>query len=402
MVSFSRFCCGISRDAQPRWRAWQGIALAVSLVSLLALNQGAAAQAQQAPPPEGAQAESEAGPKMQHFQEVYGQWLELLEEMRQMRVDYPNAGAVEKAQLRQQYEELTQQAEDMMPKLTQAAEEAFTESPSQQGDAAQFLSETCNYLADTGKFERTLQLTKKLLDHNVQFAHIYVAAAKATYALARFEECEKYVKTVRDAGLRSEEIDFFAKHLDFYKQAWEREQELRQMETEKDNLPRVVLKTEKGDIVVELFEDNAPNTVANFVSLVEQGFYDGTPFHRVLPGFVAQGGDPTGEGMGGPGYHIADEYDRPDARVHFRGSLSMANTGQPDTNGSQFFITFQPARHLDGKHTVFGRVIEGMDVVNELQPRNPEEASPPQPDRIVEAEVLRKRPHEYTVEKIPN
>ena len=115
----------------------------------------------------------------------------------------------------------------------------------------------------------------------------------------------------------------------------------------------MLIKTNKGDIEVELFENEAPNTVANFITLVEKGFYNGLSFHRVLPNFMAQGGDPKGDGTGGPGYTIADECSGPNHRLHFRGSLSMAKEARPDTGGSQFFITFVPTSHLDGIHTVF-------------------------------------------------
>ncbi len=125
--------------------------------------------------------------------------------------------------------------------------------------------------------------------------------------------------------------------------------------------------TEKGDIVIELFAKNAPKTVNNFVFLAREGFYDGVTFHRVIPGFMAQGGDPTGTGAGGPGYQFEDEINK---NSHATGVISMANSG-PNTNGSQFFITYSPQPGLDSKHTVFGKVIEGMQVLNRLTPRDP-------------------------------
>src|SRR5262249_42783381 len=157
-----------------------------------------------------------------------------------------------------------------------------------------------------------------------------------------------------------------------------------------NDLPRVKLETTKGTIIIELFENEAPQTVGNFVSLVEKKFYDGLTFHRVLGGFMAQGGDPTGTGTGGPGYHILCECFKPEARQHCRGTLSMAHAGR-DTGGSQFFLTFRPTTHLNGRHTAFGRVIEGMDVLAKLQRRDPQAANPPEPDKIVKAKVLRKR-----------
>lgn len=123
-----------------------------------------------------------------------------------------------------------------------------------------------------------------------------------------------------------------------------------------------IIETEKGNLVLELFASDVPRTVDNFVTLARDGFYDGLTFHRVIPGFMAQGGCPIGDGTGGPGYQFDDEIT--DHR-HVTGALSMANSG-PNTNGSQFFITYAPQPHLDGKHTVFGQLIEGMDVLESL------------------------------------
>ena len=120
----------------------------------------------------------------------------------------------------------------------------------------------------------------------------------------------------------------------------------------------------KGDIVIELFDKEAPKTVANFVKLIKEGFYDGLTFHRVIPGFVAQGGCPNGNGTGGPGYTIEDELVG-NPHKHVRGALSMAHRG-PNTGGSQFFIVYEPQPHLDGVHTVFGQVVEGMDIVDAI------------------------------------
>lgn len=130
-----------------------------------------------------------------------------------------------------------------------------------------------------------------------------------------------------------------------------------------------ILHTDKGDIVIELFADKAPNTVNNFVFLCREGFYDGVIFHRVIVNFMVQGGDPTGRGSGGPGYRFADEF-HPTLKHDKPGILSMANAG-PGTNGSQFFITHVPTPWLDGKHSVFGQVTGGMKVVMSIPPRDP-------------------------------
>lgn len=128
--------------------------------------------------------------------------------------------------------------------------------------------------------------------------------------------------------------------------------------------------TDKGDIVVNLHTDKTPRTVNNFVFLARQGFYDGTMFHRVIKDFMAQGGDPTGSGRGGPGYRFDDEF-HPSLRHDKPGVLSMANAGA-NTNGSQFFLTHVPTPWLDGKHSVFGQVVEGLDVLLSIPPRDPQ------------------------------
>jgi peptidyl-prolyl cis-trans isomerase A (cyclophilin A) len=122
--------------------------------------------------------------------------------------------------------------------------------------------------------------------------------------------------------------------------------------------------TSLGNFTIELFEQETPNTVGNFVKLAEKDFYNGVIFHRVIDGFMIQGGDPTGTGRGGPGYQFADEF-HPKLKHNSEGILSMANAG-PNTNGSQFFITLAPTPHLDGRHTVFGKVTEGMDIVRKI------------------------------------
>ena len=133
------------------------------------------------------------------------------------------------------------------------------------------------------------------------------------------------------------------------------------------------MRTSKGDIAIDLFADRAPMTVNNFVFLAEDGFYDGVIFHRVLDGFMAQGGDPTGSGRGGPGYRWDDEAGAMQIRHDAPGTLSMANAG-PNTNGSQFFITFTPTPHLDGRHAVFGRVADedSLQVLDSLQRIDPQ------------------------------
>ena len=135
--------------------------------------------------------------------------------------------------------------------------------------------------------------------------------------------------------------------------------------SEEETLNRVaVIETNLGTMEIELFNDKAPRTVSNFVDLIEKGFYDGVIFHRIISGFMIQGGDPTGTGRGGPGYTIDDEF-HPDLKHDSKGILSMANAG-PNTGGSQFFITLAPTPHLDNRHAVFGKLIKGEEILDKI------------------------------------
>jgi cyclophilin family peptidyl-prolyl cis-trans isomerase len=150
-------------------------------------------------------------------------------------------------------------------------------------------------------------------------------------------------------------------------------------------MTNATMQTNKGTIELELFDDDAPKTVENFTKLAREGFYDGVIFHRIIPDFMIQGGDPTGTGSGGPGYQFEDEFN--DRRV-VRGALAMANAG-PNTNGSQFFIvTADSCPWLDGKHTVFGRVSTGMDVVDAIEEVETGPGDKPKDDVRIESVAL--------------
>jgi cyclophilin family peptidyl-prolyl cis-trans isomerase len=151
---------------------------------------------------------------------------------------------------------------------------------------------------------------------------------------------------------------------------------------------RAVIETTKGTMVLDLYQDKAPMTVNNFVFLARNHYYDGVVFHRVLEGFMAQTGDPTGTGRGGPGYKFGDETNT-NLSHNAKGVLSMANAG-PGTNGSQFFILFKPQPHLDGRHTVFGKVIEGDEVLDKITRIDPQRPSGTEPDKMLKVYILEK------------
>jgi cyclophilin family peptidyl-prolyl cis-trans isomerase len=252
--------------------------------------------------------------------------------------------------------------------------------------------------------KRALTLAAMLDKAGAAGEGVLMMAASAAMLTSDLDATEAYLKKAAAAGVKPEKIAELEQAVAAERPKVDEEMAKRAAEAKADDLPRVKITTSQGDVMVELFENEAPNTVANFISLVEKGFYNGTPFHRVIGGFMAQGGDPTGTGTSGPGYAIACEVGKPGARKHFLGTLSMAHAG-PDTGGSQFFLTFRPTEHLDGKHTVFGRVIDGFDVLPKLMRTQDDQGLPvagAQPDKILKAVVVRKRSHPYEPETLPD
>jgi cyclophilin family peptidyl-prolyl cis-trans isomerase len=372
------------------------LALTCSIVSAqrAGTQQPATPAAQPAQTPEAAKAEGE-------FDQKLTEWKSILSELERIRAAWKIAMPDERRQLQQEFNDELAKGEALLPEIVQSAEAAFAAGGPSKQSAGEFLAAVASTAAQDSDYEVTARLTEMLLDGGFEAKGLYDLAGRAAFATNNFEQAEQALNAAKEKGSLSEQGKQAVAELETYKKYWEKEQELREAEAKANDLPRVELKTSKGTIVVELFENEAPNTVANFISLVEKGYYNGTPFHRVLPDFMAQGGDPTGTGSGGPGYTIKDECRQPNHRIHFRGSLSMAKTEAPDTGGSQFFLTFRPTSHLNGKHTVFGRIIEGIDVLAKIQRRDPNDANAPPPDKIVEAKVLRKRDHEYKPETLP-
>ena len=252
--------------------------------------------------------------------------------------------------------------------------------------------------------KRALTLAAMLDKAGAAGEGVLMMAASAAMLTSDLDATEAYLKKAAAAGVKPEKIAELEQAVAAERPKVDEEMAKRAADAKADDLPRVKITTSQGDVMVELFENEAPNTVANFISLVEKGFYNGTPFHRVIGGFMAQGGDPTGTGTSGPGYAIACEVGKPGARKHFLGTLSMAHAG-PDTGGSQFFLTFRPTEHLDGKHTVFGRVIDGFDVLPKLMRTQDDQGLPVAgavPDKILKAVVVRKRSHPYEPETLPD
>lgn len=365
-----------------------------------------ATQAQDPPPaaepaPAAAEPAPPASPELAAFNQQMAEWRSLMEKMRAMQYEYKSADETRRLAIEKEFNDSRTVGDEMAAKLKVTAEELFKADPKNNVEAGQFVALMGVTSMNRDEYEEAARIFQLLIDHGYPNNQVYQFAGKAYFILGETDKASEYLQKADAEGMLNPEGKDYLFRLETFKPDWEAEKAIRAKEAEADDLPRVRLKTDKGDVVLELFENEAPNTVANFISLVEKGYYNGTPFHRVLPNFMAQGGDPKGTGEGGPGYRIECEVKNPAYRKHFRGSLSMAKTSAPDTGGSQFFLTFVPTSNLDGVHTVFGRVLEGMDVVTSIQRRDPEKDNPPTPDKIITATVERKRNHDYKPKTLP-
>ncbi len=276
------------------------------------------------------------------------------------------------------------------------------------GVEAQVISgKMISYDAKEGRYGRANKMCEEFLDIDPKNYTVIAQLAIICMKTNRFKRAQELIDQLHAQKITAFDGKF--RQLKQLTSAWKKELEIREAEKD-DNLPVVRLTTSQGSMDFQLFENQAPNTVANFIHLIKIGFYNGKTFHRAVAGFMAQGGCPNGNGTGDAGYMIKDEHHRDDFRKHFRGVLSMAKTTQPNSGGSQFFITFSPQPRLDGKHTVFGRIIKGEEVLDRLKlthklvTNKGETKEKPiegvKPDKIIKAEILSAPDKEYVPEKI--
>lgn len=324
--------------------------------------------------------------------------------MAAMKLTFSKSTAAEKSKLVRESNGLNTTFQmKTLPRMVELAPQVYKLQP-QNTVAAEF---TLQSLFAKNQYAELVKVSDGVLkiDPKAQLAVNFNGVGK--FATHDFEGAIKVLKPAEDDGLLIPQLG--GQYLDLaelYVAFWKEEQAIRAAEdaaTGDAQLPIVKLTTTKGDIEILMLENEAPNTVANFISLVEKKYYDGLKFHRVIPGFMAQGGcpnsrdNPANAGQGGPGYTIACECYQKNARRHFAGSLSMAHAGK-DSGGSQFFLTHLPTNHLNpepgkamGSHTVFGRTIKGLEVIQSLEVD----------DEILSAVVVRKRNHEYVPVTVP-
>jgi len=322
-----------------------------------------------------------------NFSQAQEDLKKLVGELTSLQAEYQQPNA-DKTSIENKFNATRDKAREAALALEQSASAAVLANPDND-DACAVVKDVLQSAMQADDPQKALSLVKTLDDAGKTNEELLLTGATAAMITSELDMAEKFLKAAKEAGMSDDKIASLQKAIDHERPKVNAEMSTRATEEKADDLPRVKIETTKGTIIVELFENQAPNTVANFISLVESHFYDGTPFHRVIPQFMAQGGDPTGT--------IDCECELPNARKHFLGSLSMAHAGK-DTGGSQFFLTFRPTEHLDGRHTVFGRVIKGFDVLPKITRTEGPQARPTQ-DKIISAEIIRKRDHVYEPKK---
>lgn len=349
------------------------------------------------PPPQNAATEGPSAAAA--FSAKLEEWKGLLGKMREVRTEYDAADEGDLAPIVKRWNDMLAAGEKLIDDLRATGAVAFAAAPNEDRELTRFLVKILEDDFARDSYENAAQLSQALLDNGYDNIDALNMGAVSAFNTNNYDKADEYLALAKSRGQLTSGAQQVAGLIDEYRGYWTAEQEIRKKEAAADDLPRVKITTNKGEMVAELFEDQAPGAVGNFVSLIEKEFYDGLTFHRVIGSFMAQGGCPDGNGTGGPGYEIFCEIDKDDYRRHFRGTLSMAHSGK-DTGGSQFFMTFVPTAHLNGKHTGFGRIVEGLDVLDKLQRTEGEENEKAIPDRIVKIEVLRKREHAYEPDKV--
>ena len=339
------------------------------------------------------------------WERVFGQWKDILTRMRAIQTEYQLAEQEDMEALTEEWSEKIEEGRKLMPSLRSAAIAAQRVAPNGDRELTRFLLRMLSDEINTDNYEAANELGRELVESQLNEKKLNNLAGIAAYGMADFTRAEELLTKAESEGTLADSGVSFLENIrenPTLVDLWNAEQELREAEAaadEPNKLPRVRMETTSGDFVIELFENEAPETVGNFINLVEKGYYDDLTFHRVMQGFMAQGGCPDGNGQGGPGYKIYCESILDNHRNHWRGSVSMAKTAARNTGGSQFFFNFVPTPHLNGEHTVFGRIVEGIENLAKIEKRDPSDPNAPA-TKIIKAEVLNKRDHEYVPNKV--
>lgn len=373
---------------------------------------GTSLWAQTAPSDSSASTVLDVKPETEEFKKATDELREHLKKMREVMVLYNVGDIAEDSKWKQDWISLAESGAALHRRFVHEALREYLMDPKSKKTLEQMLFKILKRNVEADRFEGMTEVAQALVDNNFPDPETLVHLTVSAFAENQLEAAKPALSQLIQKGMASAQL--IEKHQNFesHEQEWQAELDARKRDAEGEPLPRVLIKTTKGNMEVELFENDAPETVANFLSLVETGYYENVTWHRVLQHFMAQTGCQVGDGTGGPGYMIYSEASKPTARKFYRGTLGLAlaqeNEGSdpiPNSGGSQFFITFLPVAELNGSYTAFGRVTQGIEVLANIAKVNPDEKedkSKPKlpPDEIIEIEVLNKRDHEYTFNKV--
>ena len=339
---------------------------------------------------------AEALAARQEFDQAIKPWRQLARHMQELRTRFLASNPENRKAVREEYGQVLEDSETVLRELVPVLKKAYAANPT-DSELTELMVTLALLYFDGDKFEGSLDLAETLIASGFPRPEIYNIAGQSAHEMDQLDVAEKYLRMGLDKNALNPVGRQLLEDLPQRRAVVEGEMARRAADEAKGDLPRMRLHTTRGDIVLELFEDDEPNTVSSYLGLVADGSFDGLAFHRVISGFGAMSGSPNSDGQGGPGYETLFENDAEHARPHLRGYVSMVPLSKR-TNGSQFFITLRPmsAKGLDGKQTVFGRVIEGMDVVARLRRYDVQEPNSLfDPDRILEATIIRRRGHRY-------
>lgn len=348
-------------------------------------------------------------PESEEFKRAFSELREQIKAMHTAEIRYHTSdSAAEDSRLKREWYEAREPIHNLHINLLNAALAEYLSDPVSRADLGRIIFKSLKRNMEKDNFDGMLPIAKGLIDTNypdpeLQQIYFQCCLANNEYALAK--------QFIQIADLPPEQAEQATKQIDIFAKNWEEELEARKRDAAGEPLPQAKINTSKGEVIVELFENEAPEAVASFINLAEKGFYDYLDFFMVINHSVAQVGCPAEDGSGGPGYMLKDEFDKPGARKCFRGSLVLATLrGRADSGGSQFFITFLPTLEA-AQNTVFGRVISGMQNIanlNRIDPQKTEnedkkEKEKPKlpPDEIISIEIIRKRNHPYEPNRLP-
>lgn len=365
---------------------------------------------------DGNQKPPEIKPQTKEFREAVDVLKKHLAKLNETVVLFNTGEMSEDRKNKDRWNELVEEGLPLFQNMLQAALAEFKQDPEKNLEIANLLYYVAKQEVEGDRPEGMLDLLEALIEFNYPDPQLRNFHTIASFALNEYDRCYESLKYLVDNKRATEQLEAMFAEFDAKKQLWEQELEYRRQDAAGEPLPKALIKTTKGDIEIELFENHAPETVGNFISLVEQGYYENLTFHRITQHYMAQTGCENGDGTGNPGYTVFGEMNKPNARNFFRGTLGMAlasniQTGEilPNSAGSQFFFSFLPAYNLNGQYTAFGRVTKGMHVLGILAKIDPDEDEEKKkkdgdnkvmPDEVIRIEILNKRDHEYKPNKV--